>query len=71
MDPKTHWQNLSWSICLGGHVRVGWEDNPYIDGELVESNARLVDKIGRIARELGREIASPEEARKILGIEKT
>ena len=70
MDPKTHWQNLSWSICLGGHVRVGWEDNPYIDGEIADSNARLVDKIVRIARELGREIASPKEARKILGIEK-
>jgi 3-keto-5-aminohexanoate cleavage enzyme len=68
MDPKTHWQNLSWAICLGGHVRVGWEDNPYIDGELADTNARLVEKIVRIARELGREIASPEEARKIIGL---
>jgi 3-keto-5-aminohexanoate cleavage enzyme len=70
MDPKTHWQNLSWSICLGGHVRVGWEDNPYIDGKLADSNARLVEKIVRIARDLGREIASPDEARKIIGIPK-
>jgi 3-keto-5-aminohexanoate cleavage enzyme len=68
MDPKTHWQNLSWAICLGGHVRVGWEDNPYIDGKLADTNARLVEKIVRIARELGREIASPEEARKIIGL---
>ena len=56
MDPKTHWQNLSWAICLGGHVRVGWEDNPYIDGELTDSNARLGEKIVRIANDLGREI---------------
>jgi 3-keto-5-aminohexanoate cleavage enzyme len=70
MDSKTHWQNLSWSICLGGHVRVGWEDNPYIDGKLADSNARLVEKIVRIARDLGREIATPDEARKILGLKK-
>jgi len=70
MDPKTHWQNLSWSICLGGHVRVGWEDNPYIDGKLADSNARLVEKIVRIARDLGREIATPNDARRILGLKK-
>jgi len=70
MDPKTHWQNLSWAICLGGHVRVGWEDNPYIDGELTDSNARLVEKIVRIANDLGREIATPDEARKILNIKR-
>ena len=70
MDPKTHWQNLSWAICLGGHVRVGWEDNPFIDGEYTETNALLVEKIVRIAKELGREIASPDEAREIIGIPK-
>jgi 3-keto-5-aminohexanoate cleavage enzyme len=71
MDPKTHWQSLSWAICLGGHVRVGWEDNPYLrDGELADSNARLVEKIVRISRDLGRDIATPDEARKIIGIEK-
>jgi 3-keto-5-aminohexanoate cleavage enzyme len=68
MDPKTHWMNLSWAICLGGHVRVGWEDNPFIDGKLADTNARLVEKIVRISRELGREIASPEEGRKIIGL---
>jgi len=70
MDPKTHWQNLSWAICLGGNVRVGWEDNPYIDGKLADSNARLVEKIVRMARDLGREIATPDEARKIIGLTK-
>jgi 3-keto-5-aminohexanoate cleavage enzyme len=70
MDPQTHWMNLSWAICLGGHVRVGWEDNPYIDGKFADSNARLVEKIVRISRDLGREIATPDEARKMLGIKK-
>jgi 3-keto-5-aminohexanoate cleavage enzyme len=57
------------SIALGGHVRVGLEDNIYISkGVLAESNAQLVDKVVRIANEMGREIASPYDARKILGI---
>ncbi|MEX2261420.1 MAG: 3-keto-5-aminohexanoate cleavage protein [Bryobacteraceae bacterium] len=70
MDPKTHWQILTQSILLGGHVRVGMEDNPYLDlkGTLARSNAELVEKIVRIARELGREIASVEEARAITGL---
>lgn len=72
MDPKTHWQILTQSILLGGHVRVGMEDSPYLHdkGTPAKSNADLVEKIVRIARELGREIASPEEARKIIGLEK-
>lgn len=69
MDSPTHWQLLTLAIILGGHVRVGWEDNPYLpDGVLAETNAVLVEKIVRIARELGREIASPDEARQIIGI---
>ena len=46
------------------------EDNPYLDlnGTVARSNAELVDKIVRIARELGRDIASPEEARRITGL---
>lgn len=70
MNPKTHWMNLSWAICLEGNVRVGWEDNPYMDGKLADTNARLVEKIVRISRDLGREIASPEEARRIIGLAK-
>ncbi|MDD4479360.1 MAG: 3-keto-5-aminohexanoate cleavage protein [Mesotoga sp.] len=54
---------------MGGHVRVGFEDNIYYrKGELATSNAQLVERIARIAREYGREIASPDEARAILGI---
>lgn len=59
------------SVLLGGHVRVGFEDNVYLSkGVLLKSNGEMVEKIVRIARELGRDIASPDEARKILGITK-
>jgi 3-keto-5-aminohexanoate cleavage enzyme len=55
------------AIIMGGHVRVGFEDNIFLSkGVSAKSNAELVEKIVRIARELGREIATPEEARKIL-----
>ncbi len=57
------------SIMLGGHVRVGLEDNIFVErGVLAKSNAELVEKVVRIARELGREIATPDEARQILGL---
>ncbi|NPV27092.1 MAG: 3-keto-5-aminohexanoate cleavage protein [Firmicutes bacterium] len=57
------------AILLGGHVRVGFEDNLYYSkGIKAESNAQLVERVVRIARELEREAASPAEARKILGI---
>ncbi|HBZ26372.1 MAG TPA: 3-keto-5-aminohexanoate cleavage protein [Rikenellaceae bacterium] len=57
------------AIIDGGHVRVGFEDNVFISkGVLAKSNGELVEKVVRIAKEFGREIASPNEARKILGI---
>jgi 3-keto-5-aminohexanoate cleavage enzyme len=57
------------SILLGGHLRVGFEDNIYYKkGQLAESNAQLVARAARIGRELGCEIASPAEARKMLNI---
>jgi len=60
------------SILMGGHVRVGLEDNLfYCKGELVKSNAQLVERVVRIARELGREIATPAQAREMLGISQT
>ena len=65
------WKVLSTAIILGGHVRVGMEDNPFLTpGEYARSNAELVEKIVRIARDLGREIATPDEARAMLQIEK-
>ena len=57
------------AITTGGHVRVGLEDNIFLErGVLAKSNAELVEKVVRIARELGREIATPDEARGILGL---
>lgn len=67
MDPPMAWQILTLAIILGGHVRVGMEDNPYLsEGVYARSNAELVEKIVRISRELGREIATAEEARDII-----
>lgn len=55
-------------IVLGGHVRVGLEDNLYYrHGELADSNAQLVERTVRIAGELERPIATPDQARSILG----
>ena len=57
------------SFLLGGHARVGLEDNLYIGkGQLAKSNAEQVEKIVRIARELDCEPATPDEARQILGL---
>jgi len=54
-------------ILLGGNIRVGFEDNVYLKkGVLAKSNAELVEKAVRIVRELGLEVATVEEARKIL-----
>jgi 3-keto-5-aminohexanoate cleavage enzyme len=57
-------------IVMGGHVRVGMEDNLYYQrGEPAESNPQLVERTVRIADELGRDLATPSEARELLGIE--
>ena len=76
--------NFTWSVCaassgqfnlapislqMGGHVRVGLEDNIYLRrGVLAESNAQLVEKACRMAEDMGREIAAPADARRILGL---
>jgi 3-keto-5-aminohexanoate cleavage enzyme len=58
------------SMINGGHVRVGFEDNVYLArGVLAKSNAELVAKAVRLAKELGREIAEPEDVRRMLQIE--
>ncbi len=57
------------AILMGGHVRVGFEDNVYLaKGVPAASNGELVAKAVRLAKELGREIATPAEARQILGL---
>jgi 3-keto-5-aminohexanoate cleavage enzyme len=57
------------ALLLGGHVRVGLEDNIYYRrGELARGNAQLVERAVRLARELGREVATPQQARETLGL---
>lgn len=57
------------SLLMGGNVRVGLEDNLYLEkGVLAKSNAEQVEKVARIARELGKAPATPAEARQILGL---
>lgn len=57
------------SLLMGGHARVGLEDNLYLEkGVLAKSSGEQIAKIIRIARELGFEPATPDEARKILGL---
>jgi len=57
------------SLIMGGNVRVGLEDNLYLEkGVLAKSNSEQVAKIIRIARELGIEPATPSEARQVLGL---
>jgi len=66
------WHQLSMNalaIAMGGHARTGLEDNLYYRrGELALSNAQLVARLTRIARECGREPATPAEAREMLGL---
>ena len=84
-------ENFTWSVIgigysrefhlgamaaiMGGHIRVGMEDNIYVGYDpvkkeriLAKSNAELVEKMVRIVNELGRDVASPDEARKMLGL---
>lgn len=58
------------AMVMGGHVRVGFEDNVYLTkGQPAKSNGELVARVVRLAKELGREVATPAEARQILGLE--
>jgi len=57
------------AMVMGGHIRVGLEDNTYYSkGVLAKNNAQLVERVVRIAKEFGREIATPQESRKILNL---
>jgi 3-keto-5-aminohexanoate cleavage enzyme len=64
---KGHLPMSLMALAMGGHIRVGMEDNIYYSrGVLAESNAQFVERVVRISKEYGREIAAPAEARKIL-----
>ena len=61
------WALAASAVTMGGNVRVGLEDNFYIDeGRMAKSNGELVEKAARLVRDLGREVASIGESRKIL-----
>lgn len=80
MLPGTHWQVIGigrqevWALhkrCaeLGGDLRTGLEDTFYLpNGEKASSNGQLIEALAKVAVEAGREVASPAEARKILGL---
>ena len=66
---KTQLPMITMSMLLGGHVRVGFEDNLYLKkGVLFRNNAETVEVAANLAENLGRSVASPTEARNILGI---
>lgn len=56
------------AIMMGGHVRVGLEDNIFVGRRQLGTNPQLVEKVVRLAKEFDREIATPEEARAMLGL---
>ncbi len=66
---KNHFRITMAAVLLGGHLRVGMEDNLYVErGIQAKNNAQLVEKAVRLLKELGESPASPEEARSILGL---
>jgi 3-keto-5-aminohexanoate cleavage enzyme len=77
LPPGAHWSAVGigrfqlavavQALVMGGNVRVGLEDTAYFrKGELARSNAQLVERVVRLARELGREVAPPAQAREML-----
>jgi uncharacterized protein (DUF849 family) len=68
---RVQWRLVATALVLGGNIRVGLEDNFYLDAagkEMAKGNGPLVEKAVRMARDIGREPMSPEEARVALGI---
>jgi uncharacterized protein (DUF849 family) len=66
------WLMVGAALALGGNVRVGLEDNFYLDSagtQMAQSNGDLVAKAARMARDMGREPASVDEARRLLSLD--
>jgi 3-keto-5-aminohexanoate cleavage enzyme len=60
---------VTMGMLMGGHIRVGFEDNIYVEkGVPAKNNAQMVEKAADLAERLGRSVATPKEARRILGI---
>jgi len=77
LPAESHWQVIGiglkqWALVaaamsMGGNVRVGLEDNFYVEqGRMAKSNGELVEKAAAMARDLGRDVATVDEARRIL-----
>ena len=65
-----HWRMLASALVLGGNIRTGLEDHLYLpSGEMARSNADMVAVATRLARDIGREPATVDEARRILGLD--
>lgn len=63
------WELVAAALALGGNIRVGLEDNFYVSpGVMARSNGDLVEKAVRMVRDVGREVATVDEARQILGL---
>lgn len=68
---RTEFPMVAQACMLGGHARVGLEDNLYIArGELADSNAQLVERAVTIIQSIGGDVATPDEARRIFGLGK-
>lgn len=67
---RFQFQTNSLAITMGGHVRVGLEDNLWFDDDRTElaCNPRLIERLVKVADAVGREIATPDEAREMIGI---
>ncbi|MBQ1396157.1 MAG: 3-keto-5-aminohexanoate cleavage protein [Eubacterium sp.] len=66
---KECWNIVAATIAMGGHVRVGFEDNVYMSkGVLAKSNGEMVERVVQMAKLMNREVATPDEARQILGL---
>jgi len=68
---KGHIPIMLATLALGGNIRVGMEDNVnYAKNQLAKSNAQFVERAVRLIRESGNEVATPDDAREILGLKK-
>ena len=66
---REQWALVSAALAMGGNVRVGLEDNFYLpNGDMAESNAELVEQAAEMTRSVGREPATPDEAREIMEV---
>ncbi|MFB6179254.1 MAG: 3-keto-5-aminohexanoate cleavage protein [Halorientalis sp.] len=67
---RDQWPLVGAALAMGGNVRVGLEDNFYVEeGHMAANNAELVEKAGRMTRDIGREPATPDEAREIMRLD--